>query len=110
MFAVYGRKAVDILMDTQLMRVFHQATRAIAAKGALQAIAVVINHAEIETLFSFQYHKPVCANSFLPVTKPADLLSGQRRGRLGITVEYDEVVSGTLVFVKCQFHIAVLAC
>jgi hypothetical protein len=104
MFTVYGRKTINIFVDAQLMREFHDATGSVSAKCAFFSVAVVIYHAEVDSLLFNQHHESVGTDARLPLAKPVDLLVSEFRRGFRVSVKNDEIVACALVFVEFKFH------
>ena len=76
----------------------------IATHAAFTSIGIEIFHFKIIARFFVKEHESVGANTETAVAKAADLVGGQGAIFVFSIVSQDEVVTGTLVFVKMYCH------
>ena len=90
--------------DTEMFRKESDATPSVAAHGRFTTIGIEIAHFELFGWVVLQNHQPIGPNAHATVAKESYPLTG--RIKLASTpINYNEVVTSTLIFVKMEFHL-----
>ena len=100
---VYSLKNRLIGHDAQVMGKLHNAATAIAAHGALVAIAVEIHHFKIAAAVVLQQDQAIGTDA-KPAVAELGYGVGRHRKAFVPVIDHDKIVTRAVVFVKGELH------
>src|SRR5690606_28185066 len=102
MHTIYCQKVSITVNQAQIPGKGNYAPPAVAAHAPFTAIRIVVNHLKIVAVCRLQQHQPITAYTEPTVAKAADQLQVVTVKKARSVVKNNEIVSCTLILIKCM--------